>query len=111
MDLPARPQQTPTYRESSRFSNAQIHQEGSHFGATQVRDGSIFQGNFVGLTISERIVPVAVLVLNAHDAQTLQLRPSLTTQGSSRTPHSSQLRRTFRETSCTTRLGRSSAIM
>jgi tetratricopeptide (TPR) repeat protein len=57
MDSPARPQQTPTHREGSRFNNAQIRQEGSQFGATQVKDGSVFQGNFVGLTFSERILP------------------------------------------------------
>ncbi|KAH0562801.1 hypothetical protein GP486_002573 [Trichoglossum hirsutum] len=52
MDLPAQPAQTQIYPEGSRSGNTQVHQEGSRFGATHITGGSVFQGNFVGLTIN-----------------------------------------------------------
>lgn len=57
MELPLqpRPQQLPVLRESRQSSEAQIRQEGSRFGTTHATSGSaVFQGNFVGLTFSER---------------------------------------------------------
>jgi hypothetical protein len=55
MELPSRPRHPPAGRESGRSSEAQIHQEGSRFGATHATGGAtVFQGNFVGLTFSKR---------------------------------------------------------
>src|SRR4051812_19895291 len=62
MDLPAQPAQTQIYPEGSRSGDTQVHQEGSRFGATHVTGGSVFQGNFVGLTISKRLLPTAILL-------------------------------------------------
>ncbi|KAI9773490.1 MAG: Kinesin light chain 3, partial [Geoglossum umbratile] len=52
MNLPAQPAQTQIYPEGSRSGDTQVHQEGSRFGATHITGGSVFQGNFVGLTIN-----------------------------------------------------------
>ncbi|EUC26825.1 hypothetical protein COCCADRAFT_113294, partial [Bipolaris zeicola 26-R-13] len=56
MELPSRPH-PPAQREGRRSSEAQIHQKGSHFGATHAANGAVvFQGNFVGLTFSKYIL-------------------------------------------------------
>lgn len=107
---PARPARTRTHHESTRLGDAQIHQEGSRFGPAQVSRGALFQGNAVGIPISKPLW-LTVPSVDAHDAQTLRLRPGPTMQGSFCTPLSNPSRRTFRETSCTTRSGRSPAIM
>ncbi|KAF2804628.1 TPR-like protein [Mytilinidion resinicola] len=49
MDLPVRP--------GLRSGAAHIHQEGSRFGTTQVTGGSVFQGNFSGVTINSTARP------------------------------------------------------
>lgn len=41
---------------------AQVRQEGSHFGPTEVSGGFVFQGNFAGLTISELDFPVTIVI-------------------------------------------------
>jgi hypothetical protein len=51
----SQPHGRPARRESGQSSDVQIRQEGPRFGATHAMGGaSVFQGNFVGLTISER---------------------------------------------------------
>ncbi|KAL9090851.1 MAG: hypothetical protein Q9165_005059 [Trypethelium subeluteriae] len=51
--------------QGSQPHDTRIHQAGSSYGDTQVTGGSIFQGNFVGLTVSEyfSIVAAAAQVL------------------------------------------------
>ena len=56
MELFSQPRHLLAQQESGRSSEAQIHQEGSRFGATHVTGGSVLQGNFVGLTVSKCIL-------------------------------------------------------
>ena len=55
MDPRAQPAETQV--EGSRSGGTHIHQEGSRFGPTHATGGSVFQGNFVGLTISKFFLP------------------------------------------------------
>lgn len=70
MELPLR--HLTVQRESGRSSEAQIRQEGSRFGATHVTGGSVFQGNFVGLTVSKYILTLLapLYILKAYNTQT-----------------------------------------
>jgi hypothetical protein len=110
MEQPVRPARTWTHHESTRLGEAQTYQEGSRFGPAHVQRGALYRGNAVGIPISKPLW-LTVPSVDAHDAQTLRLRPGSTMQDSFPTPRASPSRRTFRETSCTIRSGRSSAIM
>jgi len=99
------------HREPSRYDDAQIRQEGSLFTATHVSGGSLFQGNFVGFTISKRVLPVASFSFHAHRAQTPPPPPGPTTQASSPTPRSPPSRHSSPATPCTTRSTRSSTLI
>lgn len=59
MDSILRSRRTQTHHgEHLRLSDDyQISQEGSRFGETHVTGGSVFQGNFVGLSISQCPLP------------------------------------------------------
>jgi hypothetical protein len=89
MNLSPRPAEALLSQNDSRPDDLDIHQEGSRFGNTQVTGGLAFQGNFVGLTISE-FVPTGVQVTNTHDVQTPRRRSDQHTQARSPTLPSSR---------------------
>jgi hypothetical protein len=77
MDLPARPMRTLSNQEESRTRDGQIRQEGSQYGPTQVSGGIALQGNFVGVTISERPLPhtmLSVILTTSRLHSTARLR-------------------------------------
>ena len=75
MELFSQPRHLLAQRESGRSSETQIRQGGSRFGATHVTGGSVFQGNFVGLTVS-KCIPTLLTPLYPPSKLTMRRRVS-----------------------------------